>query len=928
MPFQRLDQRIQKLIEKKGWKEPTEPQKKAIEPILEGEDVLLTAQTGAGKTESVMLPLLHKLLDMDPEPIALLYITPLRALNRDMFKRLLWWCNHLDIEVTIRHGDTSDYKRRKQAEFPEKIFVTTPETLQAILPGSKMKEHLKNVRYVVVDEIHELVESKRGVQLSLGLERLRELCGKPQMVGLSATVGSPQEVAKFLSNDAKIIQSGGNKNFQVKVEMPEPGDKDSELAEKLFADREATSRLRRVHDLIEESGSSLVFTNTRESSEVLSSRLNRLDKQYDHSIHHSSLSKDVRIDNEDSFKEGEIKSLICTSSLELGIDIGRIDRVIQYGSPRQVKRLLQRVGRSGHRIEEVSEGRIIARDKDDVIESSVIAKRAIEGKLEPTKFHTEALDVLANQIVGYCIDRYGIDWEDIYSLVTRSYFYQDLSEQRFYEVLRFMSNLYYIWIDDKIKRSKKAWEYYYENLSTIPDVYNYQVIDTVQSQDVGQLDESFVAEYGEPGTTFIMKGRSWRILSVDEGEVLVEPVNETDSAVPAWEGELIPVPKSVAKDVERLRRKVKNWLQEGDSDDAVSKVMEDYPVSYGAAKNIVDYIDESQEEIADEGELYLEKKGKFVVIHSCNGTLVNQTLGKFLASVLIQEKGRSIAVKNDPYRVMVQGADLELVVSVLENTDPDDLEKILDDSIEKSQLFKWRFIHAAKRFGAVQSRAKWDQVNIKGIVDSYSDSPIHDEAKREVFQEKLDIEGAKEVVREIRDGELEVKRCEGGIIGEKGLSHKFKELMGPDKPKEEIFNAFKNRIKNTKMRLMCMGCGEYRINKKVRQLPKDIKCSVCGSGRVTAVKPYEKDKEKILDKIVEGGELSEKEQEKRNKMEKTADYVLTYGRDFVKALAGKGVGPETAIRILAKQKEDEDEFYEAILEMEKKYTRTKKYWSD
>ncbi|MFP4116351.1 MAG: DEAD/DEAH box helicase [Candidatus Aenigmatarchaeota archaeon] len=928
MTFEKLHPRIQELIEEKGWDSPTEPQRRAIGPVLGGEDILLTAQTGAGKTESVMLPLLHKILEEDPEPIALLYITPLRALNRDMFQRLLWWCRKLDIEVTIRHGDTSDYKRRKQAEFPEQIFVTTPETLQAIIPGSKMKEHLKNVDYVVVDEIHELVESKRGVQLSLGLERLKELCGKPQMVGLSATVGSPEEVSRFLSPQTEVISATGTSNFEVKVEMPESEPRDEKLAEDLFADKEATSRLRRVHDLIERSKSSLVFTNTRETSEVLSSRLNRLDKEYDHSIHHSSLSKGVRIENEDDFKQEEIKSLICTSSLELGIDIGQIDRVLQYGSPRQVKRLLQRIGRSGHRVEEKSRGKVIARNKDDVMESAVIAKRALEEKLEPTKFHKGALDVLANQIVGYCIDEYGLDWKEIYDLMGRSYFYENLSKQKFYEVLRFMSNLRYLWIDDKVKRSKKAWEYYYENLSTIPDVYNYQVVDTVQSQDVGQLDESFVAEYGEPGTTFIMKGRSWRILSIDEGKVLVEPVDEVDSAVPAWEGELIPVPRSIAEDVQDLRRKVKEWLEEMRKEGVMERIMEEYPVDGGAAKKIVEYVMKSREEIAGEGEMLLEKEGEFVVIHSCNGTLANQTLGKFLASVLMKEKGRSIAVKNDPYRVMVQGADLDLVKNVLEKTKPGDLEKILDDYIEKSQLFKWRFIHAAKRFGAVQKRAKWDQVNIKGIVDSYRDSPIHEEAKREVFQEKLDMEAAKKVVRRIHEGELELRECESGEIGQKGLSHKFQELMGPEKPQKEIFKAFKNRIKNTEMRLMCMGCGEYRVNKKVRNLPEDIKCSVCGSGRITVIKPYEEEKEEILEKMTEGKDLVEKEQKARNKMERIADYVLTYGRKFIKAMAGRGVGPETAIRILAQQKKDEDEFYEAILEKEKEYTRTKKYWSD
>lgn len=928
MAFEKLHDEIQKLIEERDWDSPTEPQEKTIGPVLDGKDVLLTAQTGAGKTEAVALPLLHKILEEDHEPITLLYITPLRALNRDMFDRLLWWCRKLDIEVAIRHGDTSDYERRKQAEFPEQIFVTTPETLQAILPGSKMREHLKNVRYVVVDEIHELVGSKRGTQLSLGLERLKELAGKPQLIGLSATVGSPDEVSRFLSEDAEVIEVTETKDFEIQVDSPVPGDDDRALSEKIFASEDIAARLNEIHSEIEESESVLVFTNTRESAEVLSSRLRRLEKEYEHSTHHSSLSKDVRINNEEDFKDGEIKTLISTSSLELGIDIGKIDRVIQYGSPRRVSNLLQRVGRSGHRVEDESCGKIISSGPDDIMESAVIAKKALDKKLEDTKFHKKALDVLANQIIGRCLEEYGLDWRKIYDLVRGSYYYYDLGKEEFYTVLRFLSNLHYLWIDEKVKRSKKAWEYYYENLSTIPDTYQYQVLDTVQGGEVGQLDESFVAEYGDSGTTFVMKGRSWRILSVDEGEVNVEPVDEVDSAIPAWEGELIPVPYQVARGVSEMRSKISGWLKEKTEEEAIDRIREEYPLTRNACKKLVPYVKESEEEVGGEGELLIERKGNFTVLHSCNGTLTNQTLAKYLASVLIDRKGRSVAVKNDPYRIMIQGADVEEVRDVLESSTPEELEFVLDSSIEKSQMFKWRFIHVAKRFGAVENRAKWDKVNISRIIDSYRDSPIFEEAKREVLTEKMDLESAKDIVRKINEGDIKIRECGNGKIAKEGLSYKFKELMGPEKPREEIFKAFKKRLLDTKLRMMCMRCGDYRLTKKVRDIEEDIKCPVCGSGRITVTKPYEKEKDGIVEKIKNEEDLTQDEQETRDKMERTADLVLTYGKRFIVGLAGKGVGPETAIRIMAQQKEDEDGFYRAILEKEKEYTRTKKYWAD
>lgn len=928
MVFETLNPKIRELIEAKGWDQPTEPQKKAIPAIHSGEDVLLTAPTGIGKTESAMLPLLDRLLEEDNAPISMLYITPLRALNRDMFDRFLWWCRKLGLEVAIRHGDTSDYVRRKQAEYPEQIFVTTPETLQAILPGSKMKKHLKNVKYVVVDEIHELVESKRGVQLSLGLERLKELCGQPQMIGLSATVGTPTKVARFLSKDAKVIQALEEKDFNIKVDSPTVTKKDIELSEKIFVDKDIAANLREINNLIESSKSTLVFTNTRQTSEVLSSRLRKIkDKGYEHAIHHSSLSKDVRIQNEENFKEGDLKSIICTSSLELGIDIGNIDLVIQYGSPRRVDKLLQRIGRSGHQVGGMSDGRIIALDPDDILEAAVIARKAIHKELEPTKFHTGSLDVLANQIIGFCLDEYSIDWRKIYDRVKNSIFYEDLSEEKFNEVIGFLSSMRYIWAEDELNRSKKAWRYYYENLSTIPDIYQYRVIDTVEKNDIGQLDESFVAEYGEPGTTFVMRGRSWKILTVDEGEVYVEPVDSVDSAIPAWEGELIPVPQDIAREVAELRRKTHAWLQEFGEEEVIERIKSQYPITKRACEKIIDYIKESEDEIAAKNEILIEQEDKFTIVHSCNGSLVNQTLSKFLAYLLIRKKGSSIAVKNDPYRIMIQGGDIDTVKKIIEDATANDLEFIINASIKRSQIFRWRFIHVAKRFGAVKSRAKWDQVNISGIIDSYKDSPIFEEAKNEVFHDKLDIESTRELIEKIEAGKVTIRECDTGKIGNRGLTYKFRELLGPEKPKEEIFKAFKRRILNNKLRLMCINCGKYSLTKKVRDLEEYIKCPVCGSGRITVLKPYERDKENLIKDYTKNKELSEKEMKTVEKLERKADYVLTYGKKFVVALSGKGVGPETAIRILAKQHVNQKKFFEAIMEKEKEYTRTKKYWS-
>src|SRR3989338_8863728 len=405
MVFNLFSEKMRSLIAKKGFIEPTLPQKLGIPDILAGKNILIIAATGIGKTETAMLPLLDKIHLEKSKPISLLYVTPLKSLNRDLLSRLFWWADKLDLEIDVRHGDTSAQERAAQRENPPHVLITTPESLQAILTGKIFREHLKNVKYVVIDEIHVLIESKRGVQLSLGLERLKQLSGNFQRIGLSATVGSPEIVASFLSADTKIVQAESSKKYDIRVETPKPTPKDQLIADDLVIGVSTTARLRRIYDLIQSHKSVIVFTNTRETAEVISSRLKRLYKELKHEVHHGSLSKEGRIKSEVAFKEQKLKSLIATSSLELGIDIGSIDLVVQYLSPRQATRLIQRVGRAGHRIDEVSKG-IILSGEEDIFESCVVAENAEKKKLEKIKVHDMAMDVLAGQILGMALDEY------------------------------------------------------------------------------------------------------------------------------------------------------------------------------------------------------------------------------------------------------------------------------------------------------------------------------------------------------------------------------------------------------------------------------------------------------------------------------------------------------------------------------------------
>ncbi len=455
MVFRLLHPKVYEVV-KKRFERPTLPQEVAIPKILEEKNVLLQAPVSTGKTEAAILPVLSKIVEKKLSPIAALYITPLRALNRDMLSRLLWWCEELGLEIAVRHGDTSVRERKLQAEFPTHLLILTPETLQAILPGKKMRKHLSNVRFVIIDELHELAESKRGTQLAVALERLREVSRGFKVIGLSATMGNLEEMAKLISpnEDIETLRVEFPKGFEVKVILPDEKPK-KKYPEKLASSLSPSSlsRLECIDDLIKVSkGNVLVFTNTREFAEILSNRLKLLDASLKLEVHHSSLSRDVRMKVEREFKEGKLEAIVCTSSLELGIDIGSIEKVIQYSSPRQVTQAIQRIGRSGHALHKVSKGILIPVDEDDVFECAVIGKRVLEKRLEATRFHKNSLDVLSHQIVGILVEHGSMEAEKVYEIVRRSYPYKELRFQEFLWVCKFLEKIGLLWIRESPRR--------------------------------------------------------------------------------------------------------------------------------------------------------------------------------------------------------------------------------------------------------------------------------------------------------------------------------------------------------------------------------------------------------------------------------------------------------------------------------------------
>ncbi|HXW37241.1 MAG TPA: DEAD/DEAH box helicase, partial [Nitrososphaerales archaeon] len=505
--FELFSPPVVEALKEKGFDLPTDPQMKLVPIVRAGKNALLMAPTGTGKTEAAFLPILDELVrEGGPRErgTKLLYVTPLRALNRDMLDRMQWWCKRFDIRLGVRHGDSTQAERSNMSMAPPEILITTPETLQIMLVGRRIRDNLSTLRWVIIDEVHELASDKRGAQLAVGMERLRSVAkGDLQVIGLSATVGSPERVAEFLVGEGRsceVVRVPVEKSLALKVVSPHATTIDVELAEAIYSYPDVAARLRTIREAVERYKAVLVFTNTRTEAEALASRFRVWDPTLPVGIHHSSLSRATREAVERELKDGRLMGVICTSSLELGIDIGFLEYVIQYNSPRQVTRLIQRIGRSGHKVGRVSNGMIIAQDSDDILEACVLCRRAMLAELEPLQPVEVPYDVAIHQAAGMLIERSSWKLDEMLSVFRRSFPYSRLTEERLKRVLNYMRERYprlaqFSESDGSFFRArdtKPLFEYYFDNLSMIPDEKQYLVIEG--DSFVGALDEAFVSE--------------------------------------------------------------------------------------------------------------------------------------------------------------------------------------------------------------------------------------------------------------------------------------------------------------------------------------------------------------------------------------------------------------------------------------------------
>lgn len=948
--FERLHPKITAGLDELGIREPTPPQEKALNPILSGENILLVAPTASGKTEAALLPIFDMFLRSSHRSagISILYITPLRALNRDMHQRLVFWADHLGIDIQIRHGDTSQRARRRQVTKPPQMLITTPETLQAILPSKEMRRHLSAVRRVIVDEIHELAASKRGAQLTLGLERLERTTDKPfQRIGLSATVGNPKEVAGFLGgvHPVTIIDVEVDRAYRYSVEYPTPKDEDFDLSDELSTTPHAASRLRRIRDLVHGHRSTLIFVQGRGQAESLGHRLGKIDPLIE--VHHGSLSREQRHIIEDRFKSGELKGIVCTSTLQLGIDIGDVDLCIQYLSPRQVSTIIQRVGRSGHSLGRRSEGVLMAAYGEDALESMVTVMKARRGELEETEIHVGPLDVLTHQVVGLSLDEDEVVLDDAYKMVVRAHPFRGLESEEFHEFIRFLNSIGLIAVEgDILRRTKKGRRYYYVNLGMINDERRYPFINVVTDRVIGTVGDEFWTLRARLGLDVILRGRVWKILNIDEdrGILHVIPSDDPLGALPGWDGELIPVPKAVAEEVGDLRRTIADEMQRlGSKEKAVEALSLRLDADKATVKAAADEIEAHLSlglPLPSNQRILLEAYDKYLVVHSTFGERVNRTLGCVFDAIL-SDHDLIYSWWNDPYRILIEAPrkidkfDLENIEGWLFNLSEDEVEERLREYMDARFPFGYKMKFIAERFGVIPRGKTLNSRSLENLYLRYKDTPIYRETLREAHQEKLDLVSAKRIMVDIASGNIEVTKALTKTQSPlaKHILEKYAdvaELMAPTYAIADQLEYMKKSIDSRTVKLVCMNCSEWSFKGRVRKLAEVPTCDNCGSQLLAVLRKQQSPEAflTLMRRWRNGELLSDDEKEMLTYGRKTADMVLSYGRRAVVALMVYGIGPVTAYQVLSKMHRDEKEYYGDLLKAKVQYMRTKPYWDE
>ena len=914
-----IDEKIIESFRDEGFQKLTKIQSISIPVISRMQNCLLVAPTGSGKTEASIIPIFSLLENerankpnfIDENAIIVLYITPLRALNNDVLRRIINYAKKRNLDAQIRHGDTTRTAREKLVKKPPHILITTPESLGIILTHQKFRSYLKHLRWVIVDEVHELIGNERGTHLTVSLEHLQSISSHNVVrIGLSATIGNLKEAANFISGTGRkcsILVDNTIRKYDIDVKHLKGSISNvAKFVLKYLNDNKIC-------------GSILLFTNTRDEAEYIGTTI-RNQNDIPIEVHHGSLSRETREETEAKLRKGLTGIVVCTSSLELGLDIGSVELVIHYGSSKQVSKLVQRIGRSRHVNFKSAKGLIIANSGDDELESLSIINRMKRRSIEIQNPHHNSLDVVSHHLVGFVISTSEPKrLEEVYQIITRAYPFRDLPFSDFKQCVVLLDSFKIIKYDPKNQtyaRRIKSYKYYFENISTIPNMVKFEVIDVIRKKRIGTLDQQFIGEFGERGNVFVLKGTQWRIVSVDDNklQVNVEQVFGSPINIPHWVGEMIPVDYETAVEVGKLRNKVldeSNFKFESDIKNTLQKI----PI-IPDSKNIVI-------------ELVVSKNA--VVIHSTFGTKINNTLSSLFSTFLASYVGHLVETKSDPYRILLSSS-VRLSRANIEKIfyDEYDVEAILITSLSNTYNLNWRVWTVSKKFGLLDKNAIYDKRLARLIYDRYSKSPISKESIRELMHDKFDVKSTQEVLRRIRNKEISIHWFDLSIfspLAQSIIEHHSKMSSYPLSIEKGVLDLIKERLDKTKHRLICIRCGKWERLLETREVMESISCKRCGSRLITTTFSSDYELSKIILNKLSGSEINTEQNHKFERAWKTASLINNFGKKALTVLSGYGIGVETAARILRNYVDDEN-LYKNIYDAERQYVTTRGFWND
>lgn len=765
-----------------------ELQRVTIPRIMGMKHTLVMAPTGAGKTLAAFLGIISTLCSMEEEGILeekiyTIYISPLKALNNDIHKNLeiplskIRELHDNNISIAKRTGDTTSKERTRMVRKPPHILITTPESLALMLTAPKFKENLRSIRWVIVDEIHALADNKRGSLLSICLERLEYYLEKPPTrIGLSATVEPPSIVANYLvgARDVKIglVNMGRLRKLDIQVITPTKN-----LVHAPY--NEVRKRhVEIIENVIRNNRTSLIFTNTRHMAEKL-----LLDMQKTHpdltekiAVHHGSLSKQVRLEVEERLKTGKMKAVFTSTSLEMGIDIGTIDKTVQLSSPKTVRSFTQRIGRSGHSQNLQSKGDLLAFDRDDLVECMAIARLSTQGLVDRIRIPDRPADVLFQMLVGMAVER---RWsiQDAFEVIKRSYPYRNYVYEDFYQLLRSAANTTnddnswkysMIWLDEEIAefgKRKRSRQSYMQNIGTIPDTAMVDVILETFRTRIGKIADRFAENLTEEDV-FILGGKTYQYVRTVGNKIIVRESFGKIPNIPSWVGEAQTRTLEVSQEISNMYKTVDNMLD--DEKDVINWLKKRYYVSDMGATSVITYIKEQRavSELPNLKKLvieeYIEPSGaKSIIVLSIFGRETNLVLAQLLATKLSINVGISVSTITTDNGILLRlpmGYDYNYKM-LFENLDTDSLLQSLDKKVRQSELFKNRFRQVAgralmvlKRSGSrknsLEMQTKQARWLLKMLDDEY---PIIMETVREIMHDTYNLGNAISILKGIEE---------------------------------------------------------------------------------------------------------------------------------------------------------------------------------